>query len=293
MKEKRLLSLLIFLTTFSFSAQVKGVVLDSISGKPIAYTNIWVENENIGTTSEENGTFSLDLNEEKNIIFSALGYETKILKSSEIEKVSLYQKVYEMPEVVLEIPKQIKEIEIGDSKKMNHTHFSGDKPWIYAKLFDFDENYSETPFLKKIHFYSDSKIKNAKIKIRVFEMNDSLPDFDLLNEDIIVTVKKGMRKNTVDISKYNIEFSRKGLLIGLEWLIIDENKREYIYKDKENKIKKAITYEPSLVVNYSETENTFRFSGGKWSKSKKYNLDNGKAWDNKILLPAINLTLTN
>jgi hypothetical protein len=286
-------TLLYLLISFSVSAQVKGVVLDSISGKPIAYVNIWVENENIGTTSEENGTFLLDLKEGKRIVFSALGYETKTLKSTEIEKVKLYPKVYELEEVVLEIPKKTKELEVGDSKKMNHTYFSGDKPWIYVKLFDFEELYSKTPFLKKIHFYSDSKIKNAKIKIRVFEMNDSLPNFDLLFEDIIVTVKKGMRKNTVDVSKYNIKFPSKGLLIGLEWLIIDENRREYMYKDKENKIKKAITYEPSLVVNYSETENTFRFSGGKWSRNKKYKLDNGLAWDNKILAPAINITLTN
>ena len=292
MKEQRLLFLLL-LTSISLSAQVKGVVLDSISGKPIAYANIWVENENIGTTSEENGTFSLDIKAEKNIIFSALGYETKTLKSTEIATVSLVQKVYEMPDVVLEIPKQTKEIEVGDSKKMNHIHFSGDKPWIYAKLFDFDEMYSETPFLKKIHFYSDSKIKNAKIKIRVFEMNDSLPNFDLLFEDIIVTVKKGMRKNTVDVSKYNIEFPRKGLLVGLEWLIIDDNKYNYNTTHTNGVVTKQTTYEPSLVVNYFETENTFRFSGGKWSRSKKYKLDSGTAWDNKILAPAINITLTN
>ena len=53
--------LFLLLISFSLSAQIKGVVKDSISGKPIAYVNIWVENENIGTTSEENGSFSLDI----------------------------------------------------------------------------------------------------------------------------------------------------------------------------------------------------------------------------------------
>jgi hypothetical protein len=36
-------------------SQIKGIVLDE-SNKPIPYVNIW-ENENIGTTSEENGSF--------------------------------------------------------------------------------------------------------------------------------------------------------------------------------------------------------------------------------------------
>jgi len=43
---------LFFFITFSLSAQIKGVVKDSLSGEPIPYVNIWVENETIGTTSE-------------------------------------------------------------------------------------------------------------------------------------------------------------------------------------------------------------------------------------------------
>ncbi len=287
---KQLLFLL--LISFSLSAQIKGVVKDSISGKPIAYVNIWVENENIGTTSEENGSFSLDIKEEKNIVFSALGYETKILKSSEIENVLLAQKIYEMPEIVLEIPKLTKEIEIGDAKKINHKHLSGDKPWIYGKLFSYKEEYNETPFLKNIIFYSDSEIKNAKLKIRIFEMKDSIPSDDLLYEDVIVIVKKGMKKNKLDVSKYNIKFPKRGLLIGLEWLIIDENKYDFIYTEKKIK-KSSIYYAPSLIVNYSEEENAYRYSGGKWIKSKKYDSKQNKPWDNKVIVPAINITLTN
>ena len=103
-------TILFLLISFSLSAQVNGVVLDSISGKPIAYVNIWVENENIGTTSEENGVFSLDIKEEKNIVFSALGYETKTIKYTEIKEVYLKAIVYEMEEIVVSEPKKTKKI---------------------------------------------------------------------------------------------------------------------------------------------------------------------------------------
>ena len=53
--------LLLILISGSLSAQIKGVVKDSLTGNPIPYVNIWVENKNIGTTSEENGSFSIDL----------------------------------------------------------------------------------------------------------------------------------------------------------------------------------------------------------------------------------------
>ena len=87
MLEKRLGLLLLFIG-FTVSAQVKGVVVDE-NDKPISYVNIWVENENIGTTSEENGTFSINATSDKNLIFSALGYDKKTVKASETQKVVL------------------------------------------------------------------------------------------------------------------------------------------------------------------------------------------------------------
>ena len=65
--------------SYSLSAQIKGVVVDE-NNKPIPYVNIWIENENIGTTSEEDGSFNLDIkNQDKNLIFSAIGFEFKSL----------------------------------------------------------------------------------------------------------------------------------------------------------------------------------------------------------------------
>ena len=69
------------------SAQIRGVVKDSLTGTPIPYVSIWVENETIGTTSEEDGTFSLNTTPNKVLIFSALGYEKtqkKCLQYSQI-----------------------------------------------------------------------------------------------------------------------------------------------------------------------------------------------------------------
>ncbi len=92
--------LLLFLFSISLVAQttrgiaerneVKGIIKDSLTGKPISYVNIWVENENIGTTAEEDGSFSFALKGTKNIVFSALGYETKIVLSTNLTSVSYY-----------------------------------------------------------------------------------------------------------------------------------------------------------------------------------------------------------
>ncbi len=293
MTDKRLVWVLLLISQFTFS-QIKGVVKDSLTGNPIPYVNIWVENENIGTTSEEDGTFELKTSKEKKLVFSVLGFETKICKLSETSEIILNPIVYQLDNVEITKLKNTKELEIGDSKKIHHKHLSGDKPWIYGKLFTYEPKYSETPYLKNIVFLSDSEKKDAKLKIRIFQLKDSLPDEDMLFEDVFVTVKKGMRKNVVDISKYKIKMPNNGIIIGLEWLIIEENK--YLYEYTYNKTKQStVNYAPSLVINYSEVENSFRYSGGRWIKSKinKIKIKETKPWDNKVMVPAINLILTN
>jgi hypothetical protein len=105
-------TLFFFFITFSLSAQIKGVVKDSISGEPIPYVNIWVENEAIGTTSETDGSFTLEIKGEKILVFSALGYETKRITSN-IQTVVLKPKVMELKEVIVEQPKFKKKLKLG------------------------------------------------------------------------------------------------------------------------------------------------------------------------------------
>ena len=101
---------LFFLKTIWVSAQTKGIVVDE-NNLPIPYVNIWVEGENIGTTSEEDGTFVIDSNDgNKNLIFSILGFEKKIIKLSEAKKVVLQSQTNELDEIVIVNKKETKEI---------------------------------------------------------------------------------------------------------------------------------------------------------------------------------------
>ena len=111
MKRLRLLFLLVNLVAF---AQTKGVVKDSISGKPIPYVNIWVQNENIGTTSQEDGTFEINTNDKsKKLSFNAIGFEKKIVTISNSNLVLLKPVEYQLDEVVIVKRFGTKLIEIG------------------------------------------------------------------------------------------------------------------------------------------------------------------------------------
>ena len=296
MREKILILIFFIVSQIAFS-QIKGVVKDSISGEPISYVNIWVENETIGTTSEADGSFSLDVKEEKVLVFSALGYETKRI-ASKIQTVVLKPKVVELKEVIVEQPKFKKEIEIGNFRKPLGYHISGDIEWSNAKYFKYEVIYENTKFVKKIKIKTRSKVNNAKFKIRFFSVNkEGFPENDLLDEDIIVTVKKGKKNNVIDVSKFKLVFPEKGLFVVYEVLKIESNKYEFKYtENNSNKLIKKIYYAPDFECNLVDEQNTYHFRNGKWSKPQRWHnneIGSLKKFNNKVFEPAINLILTN
>lgn len=291
MKEKRYW-VLFFLTCFSITAQIKGFIVDD--KKPIPYVNIWVENENIGTTSEENGSFTIYVEDQNKIlVLSALGFETKKVKVSEAEKVVLKRIIFQLDEVVISKSRSTVEVEIGNSKNINLSHLSGAKPWIFAKRFYYSNDFSKTPYIKNTIIFTKNEIKNATFKLRIYGVDkEGGPGLDLLNEDIIVKVKKGKRENKIDLTNYNLLIPQNGIFIAFETMIIESNKFELKYKESNSKkIKEQVAYAPNIVCNAVELENTFEYSGGKWIQRKKSVSED--IYKNKVIEPAINLTLTN
>jgi hypothetical protein len=290
-------TLFFFFITFSLSAQIKGVVKDSISGEPIPYVNIWVENEAIGTTSETDGSFTLEIKGEKILVFSALGYETKRITSN-IQTVVLKPKVMELKEVIVEQPKFKKEIEIGNFSKPFGYHISGNIEWSNAKFFKYEDNYDNTKFVKKIKIKTRSRVNNAKFKIRIFSVNkEGFPGNDLLDEDIIVTVKKGKKNNLIDISNFKLVFPEEGLFVAYEVLKIESNKYEFEYTEyNSKKLIKKIYYAPDFECNLVVEQNTYHFRNGKWNQHQRWHsneVGSLKKFNNKVVEPAINLILTN
>lgn len=250
-QETSYLILFLFMGFAGFS-QIKGIVKDSLTGQPIPYVSVWVENETIGTTAEENGTFSLEVKTEKRIVFSALGYENKIVLSSDVNTVVLSPKTLELNEVVIEKTKATREIAIGDFSGIylnsGVANVGQEDVHVWAKLIRFNEKVKEHPFIKSIEFATRSRLKNALLRIRVFNINsEEIPIGDAIEEDILVQVKKGKNNNIVDLAKYNIKIPEEGIFIGFEYLKLEQNK--LIYKGE------IVGYEPSILGFFPGGEN--------------------------------------
>lgn len=284
--------LFFILFSLSISAQTKGVVVDE-SGKPIPYVNIWVENENIGTTSEENGEFSIPASANKNLIFSILGFEKRVQKASEASNVIMKAVSFQLDEVVVARHFETKKIEIGQINNSVLEAFDNG-PRIDVKFFPYEAAYKKTKFIKKVSILTDSRIDNATVKIHFYKADaNGFPGEELLTRDYIVTIQKGVVRNGFDLTDLNLKMPKTGLFIGFEKLLISKNKLEKtIVNSNTQKTSIQVIYYPLVLYNYIERDYLFTFSGGKWSRQTS-DKNQGSSGKIKVYEPAINLVLTN
>jgi hypothetical protein len=284
--------LLFFLFSISLSAQVKGIVVDEFN-KPISYVNIWVENENNSTTSEENGEFTINCQPNKNLIFSALGYEKKTIKASESDKVVLKISALELNEIVIAKRFETREIEIGKVKNETYQAFENG-PRIDAKFFPYLARYKRTRYIKMVTIFTDSQLESTSFKIHFYSVNtDGSPGEELLKRDYLVSVKKGIKKSFFNVADFNLKIPKNGIFVGFEKLIIEKNKLEREVTDSNTK-KTTIqkTYFPFVLYNFVQREFIYTFLKGKWNKKTKEDVSNPSD-KMSVYEPAINLILTN
>jgi len=291
MKYKRVY-LILFLISISISAQIKGIVVDE-NNKPLPYVNIWVENENIGTTSEENGTFSIEAKSSNNLIFSTLGFEKKTIKSSEAKYVNLKSITFQLDEVVIEKRFGTKEKEIGKTKNEICTALDNG-PRIEVKYFPYYPEYKRTKYIKKVTVFTDSKIDDASIRIHFYSVDpNGFPGQELLDKDYIVTIKKGVNKHIFDISEFDLKIQKNGVFVGFEKLMIEKNKIEKITTDVTTHVMQVQkSYYPFILYNYVERDFSYSFTGGKWNRKSNIDISNPSKKIG-VYEPAINLILTN
>lgn len=110
----RLFLLFFFASLITFSQNFKGKVLDKETYKPIENVTIYSKKQQIGTTSNKNGKFSLtiSLKEKDTIRFSVIGYTPKRITFSKLKQlnfiVHLSKKIEHLNEVIVTKKRDLK-----------------------------------------------------------------------------------------------------------------------------------------------------------------------------------------
>jgi hypothetical protein len=139
--------------------------------------------------------------------------------------VLLSPKVNALDEVVVRKRKETKRREIGIIESAVLEAFEN-QPKIDLKFFPYQSDYKQTGFIKKIGLITDSRIDDATIKIHIYSVDaNGFPGAELLDRDLVVTVRKGNRQSVFDVSKFNLALPKTGVFIGFEKIMIEKNKR--------------------------------------------------------------------
>lgn len=126
--------LLVFFHVATYGQHFSGAVFDAKTKLPIEFVNIGVGGKNIGTTSDEHGKYSIDIDskfDQDSILFSRIGYEGIRIKVSDLKArsskdVLLETKSYRLDEVVV-YPKVYKQKTLGYTSRSKAIQAGFDK----------------------------------------------------------------------------------------------------------------------------------------------------------------------
>ena len=237
MKKIRLFYFLILFVSLQGFSQViiKGSVGNLSTKEPLAYVNIGISNKEIGTISDKNGNFVLNINqaiaENELVMFSHIGFESleiSLKKLSEKNEIWLVPSVNELNEVVL-IPPKTWTKKIGRTSKgagmMHISFYSTYEKEINVELgrekgmlFDIKNDCR----LYNLNFcISGNEFKSIKFRLNIYNLKEGIPNENILDKNIIIEVKDGQTDwFQFDLKPYEIYLAKElnQVAITLTWL---------------------------------------------------------------------------
>jgi hypothetical protein len=285
MKTLHIFNILWLLLSLELSGQIKGNVTDKETGQPIQFANVFQMGKPVGATTDLNGNFEISsLSEDCSLIVSAIGYESQQIECKPgTFVIQLSPKTYSLPGIIVKPQKKTRiTIETFNKKKMHDYFGCGGYPWIVTKYFEYKPEYNTTPYLDNIRILTSAS-GNVIFNFRLISiLDDGSPGQDILGKNLIVKAQSGTNKSTmIDLSTYNLSFPKTGLIIAVEWLIIEQNKYEWNGTSR---------YYPQFGSVTKEGESkTWNYVGGKWFRTTLM----PPTVKNKYQELAAELTLTN
>jgi len=248
---------LFLLSSFNcYSQQIKGSVIDENTGEKLAYVHIGVEGRNIGTISDDQGVFQIDLEKignDERILFSSIGYETKVLIKSNIgaEKlvVKLKPTIYKLEEVIVTATKnksKNKRIKLGRYKLSKTTiGQSGIDEFGYGGEWGIKIKYTGIKYyLEEVNFHTKfNTVDSVLYRINVYKTEGGLPTESKLNKTQFVKSYKKDKWIKANLLHHNL-LIEDDIIVTFELVRIWYSKKgdNYLFYTYGKKHKKGMSY---------------------------------------------------
>lgn len=225
--KKIFLFVILTLLPIKFSAQVLISGYIKHQGTPLSDVNVMIENKSIGTYSDQHGKFSLPVNLDDKVIFSLIGYETKIYSAKDLGvdmEIQLNEQTYSLPEIEVGLmnPKSKGKKEeygfIREKREIYNGRPIGNQVAVFI-AYPNKENVLLTQALFRLAIEDSEENKCGKVRVHLyaFDKYTRSPGKDLLQKEItrVICADKLIK---VDLSEFKIAFPPEGIFVALEFL---------------------------------------------------------------------------
>lgn len=222
------------------SVFLEGKVTDRETNEPLQFVNIGILNREVGTVSDSEGNFSLELDKSftlNTIRLSMIGYiplelivKDVIGKSSPV-MIEMEEKTEELEEVVV-VDKALKRKKIGNTtqSKFLSTGFGyeqlGAEMGIKVKV-------RKPTLVDSFNFHISYNRLNSEaiFRLNICTVKKGKPNQNVLKDNVLIKVDpKQTGLQTIDLTGYNVTLTEDAL-VTLEWVdfVGEESKDEAIY----------------------------------------------------------------
>lgn len=204
-----------------------GMIIDGESGEVLPYVNVGVVGKNVGTVTDINGVFSLEIDakyDADTLMMSMIGYEDLVFMVRDFKSGVGDDSIFKITSITTDLQEivisgsQLKSKILGNKTKSKNIrgHFVtdelGNEVGIIIKI-------KKSPtYIDKFHAsIVENKYGLLKFRLNFYSVKDKMPHENILKENIFVEtqIKEGVL--TVDLSAYNIVVE-DDFMVSLEWI---------------------------------------------------------------------------
>lgn len=210
------LSNLFFICLASFTIQAQtytGVVMCKESQKPIGYVNIGIIGKGIGTVSDHNGSYSIQIGAEYNndtLLFSCIGYHPISMLVHDFKKLShhdimLEERFFEIEQVVVS-PNMFKPKMLGYNPRVRGIQ-AGFKDNLLGYECGVLINVEKSAYLETIRVnFSKTSFDTIFYRVNIYKATGNNNFENILQSPIYINLPKEQLSKTVvvDLKPYNI-----------------------------------------------------------------------------------------
>ena len=179
-----------------------GAIVEEGTNRPLAYVNLGIAGKNVGTVSDINGAFNLNIpsaNRLDTLTFSMVGYEPKKLALSKINTdnliITLKAAVYDISEVIVS-NKKFKRKTVGNNASGKVVRFSLGGDDLGAELGSLIKIRKRKTFIKTFKwFVVDNPFERVRFRLNIYDYKADKPDSNILKQNIIVEFDKCLRES--------------------------------------------------------------------------------------------------